>query len=248
MNKQFLCEGGRAILSVTPQEMAEIDRIATDETGPNLYQMMENAGRNLAELLLEARPPHGRIVVVAGTGGNGGGGICAARHLANHGAEVELVLTKPEALSEVAAWQRHVFTGTEGIEGTLEAALDERREAPAAIVDAILGYSLSGAPRGAARRAIERINDVRGSSDCHVISLDVPSGLDPLTGVAAGACVQPDTILTLALPKTALIPYLVQAPSVSVVLSDIGIPQATYEAVGTRRPFGGEYRIRLRLE
>ena len=56
------------------------------ETGPNLFQMMENAGRNLAEMALERLGgdwQEARVVVLAGTGGNGGGGITAAHHLAN---------------------------------------------------------------------------------------------------------------------------------------------------------------------
>jgi len=67
-------------------KMREVDRVAMDETGPNLFQMMENAGRNLAELAFEKIGEgwrNAKIVVLAGTGGNGGGGICAARHLAN---------------------------------------------------------------------------------------------------------------------------------------------------------------------
>jgi len=71
--------------------MMEIDRIAMQETGPNLYQMMENAGRNLCTLTIEKLGRNwnkAKILVLAGTGGNGGGGICAARHLANRGADV----------------------------------------------------------------------------------------------------------------------------------------------------------------
>lgn len=247
MNNEFFCEDGTPVLSVTPQEMAEIDRIAVEENGPNLYQMMENAGRNLAELLLEAELAHGRIVVVAGTGGNGGGGICAARHLANHGGEVELVLTKPEGLSGVAAWQRHVFSGTSGIESSLQAAFDEKRAAPTVIVDAILGYSLSGAPRGPAREAIELINGVRSSSKSRLISLDLPSGIDPLSGNAAGVCITADQVLTLALPKTGLARTCRNQSGLEVFLGDIGIPEAVYRAVGAGRPFNGRFRLRLRL-
>ena len=56
------------------------------QTGPNLFQMMENAGRNLAEMALERLGgdwQEARVVVLAGTGGNRGGGITAAHHLAN---------------------------------------------------------------------------------------------------------------------------------------------------------------------
>lgn len=80
----FRTSDGLRVAAVTTDQMREIDRVATEGTGPNLYQMMENAGRNLAELCRERLGPtwmHEHIVVLAGTGGNGGGGICAARHL-----------------------------------------------------------------------------------------------------------------------------------------------------------------------
>lgn len=79
---------GLVVPAITTEQMREVDRVAVEEVGPNLYQMMENAGRNLASLcveLLGERWASAPVVVLAGTGGNGGGGICAARHLANHG-------------------------------------------------------------------------------------------------------------------------------------------------------------------
>ena len=60
--------------AVTAAQMREVDRIATTQVGPNLYQMMENAGRNLASLcaeLLGDEWPAAPILVLAGTGGNG---------------------------------------------------------------------------------------------------------------------------------------------------------------------------------
>ncbi|MDJ0635857.1 MAG: NAD(P)H-hydrate epimerase [Xenococcaceae cyanobacterium MO_188.B29] len=56
------------------------------------------------------------IVVLAGSGGNGGDGICAARHLANHGAKVKLCLSSSDRLKEVPQWQRHIFQATSGRE------------------------------------------------------------------------------------------------------------------------------------
>src|SRR5215471_9195329 len=104
---------------VTTEQMREIDRIAIDETGPNLFQMMENAGRNLALQVMEvlgARWNTGKVIVLAGGGGNGGGGICAARHLANRDVDVKLCLAAPDRLGPVAAFQRKVFTSASGTE------------------------------------------------------------------------------------------------------------------------------------
>lgn len=82
----FFTDSGIAVPAITADQMREVDRIAIEETGPNLYQMMENAGRNLAALaidLLGSGWTKASVVVLAGKGGNGGGGICATRHLAN---------------------------------------------------------------------------------------------------------------------------------------------------------------------
>lgn len=105
---KFFTETGIEVPAVTADQMREIDRIAMEETGPNLFQMMENAGRNLASLaleLLENRWQQSKILVLAGTGGNGGGGICAARHLANRNVDVTLCLTNPERLGQIPQFQ-----------------------------------------------------------------------------------------------------------------------------------------------
>ncbi|MFQ6616474.1 MAG: NAD(P)H-hydrate epimerase, partial [Fidelibacterota bacterium] len=80
--------------SITADQMREIDRLMVEEMGISLEQMMEQAGRNLADLaveLLHRRRPRGpdyRVVVACGTGNNGGGGMVAARILSNRGIEV----------------------------------------------------------------------------------------------------------------------------------------------------------------
>src|SRR3990172_6944820 len=103
MIKEFFTEKGIIIPAVTTAQMKEIDRIAVEETGPNLYQMMENAGRNLAGITMKVLGNNWReqnIIVTAGTGGNGGGGICAARHLANHGRNVKVCITEKNKLKK----------------------------------------------------------------------------------------------------------------------------------------------------
>ena len=108
----YVTGSGVEVPAVTADQMREVDRIAIEETGPNLYQMMENAGRNLASMTIRLLGPGWRddtIVVLAGTGGNGGGGICGARHLANHGGEVTVVVSDQAGLRPVPAdsW-RHI--------------------------------------------------------------------------------------------------------------------------------------------
>ena len=237
----FVTDAGVEVPAITTDQMREVDRVAIEEVGPNLYQMMENAGRNLALTVLEtlgAKWASAPIVVLAGTGGNGGGGICAARHLANRGADVTVAITDPEGLASVPNQQLEVYRGTPGKLADL-ADLDTLR--PGLVVDAIIGYSLGGAPRGLARRTIEWIGD----QPAPVISLDVPSGIDSTTGEASGVHVRASVTLTLALPKTGLDVATVG----ELWLADIGIPREVYRRVGIDVPtrvFGDRFRVAVR--
>ncbi len=236
--KTFRTDNGIIVPAITTEQMREVDRIAIGETGPNLYQMMENAGRNLAISTLDMLGSHwqkANIVVLAGPGGNGGGGICAARHLANRNARVSLCLSAPDRLGEVPAFQRKVFQGTPGQEISPE-ALD--KTAPDIVIDALIGYSLKGAPRGTALPLIEWANH-----QGNVLSLDVPSGIDATSGASAGAFIRSDRTMTLALPKTGLLPE----KTGELWLADIGIPAIVYKKleIDYLPFFGATYLVRL---
>lgn len=236
----FLGPDRRPIPAVTTDEMREVDRIAIEETGPNLFQMMENAGRNLALEAIDLLGPAWRdapVVVLAGTGGNGGGGITAARHLANRGADVTVIVTDEQRLGPVPGAQLELFRGTAGTFGT-HAALG--RVEAALVLDAVIGYSLAGPPRGIALTFIEAANDLSSP----VLALDVPSGLDSTSGATPGAAVIAARTMTLALPK----PGLVNPIAGDLVLADIGIPGDTYTRLGLPMDepwFDHRYRIPL---
>ena len=86
---------------LTTAQMSEVDRAMMEDVRIDLVRMMENAGRNLAHLartrFLGGDPRNRRVVVLAGTGGNGGGALVFARRLHNYGAYVQVVVTKPDA-------------------------------------------------------------------------------------------------------------------------------------------------------
>ena len=242
MQKQsFFTDTDIEVPAVTTSEMRELDRIAMQETGPNLFQMMENAGRNLAELALELLGKdwqEARVVVLAGTGGNGGGGITAARHLANRGARIELCLAVPDRLSEVAAWQRKVFQFTSG----KEVAFRNLDPAPVQLIlDALIGYGLQSAPQGIFAELIRWANATRAP----IVALDVPSGLDSTTGATPGEVIRPSQTMTLALPKSGL----AIAKVGELILADIGIPEETYRRIGVpyASPFGNRFRVPLSI-
>jgi NAD(P)H-hydrate epimerase len=238
---RFLTAGGLEVPPVTAAGMREIDRIAIEETGPNLFQMMENAGRNLALEAIEVLGPDWRerhVLVLAGGGGNGGGGICAARHLANRGARVTLVLAAPLAAGGVPAFQQHVYAGTPGRQIEADAVHKERSDL---IVDALIGYGLTTAPRGIAADLITWAN----GTGAPILLLDVPSGVDATTGETPGVVIRPRWTMTLALPKTGLRPE----HAGQLVLADIGIPAEAFRRGGLVfvSPFGDRFRIPLTI-
>jgi NAD(P)H-hydrate epimerase len=104
----FRTSMGRSVATVTADELRDVDRVAVEEVGLQLLQMMENAGRILAWHVRDVRESD--VVVVAGNGGNGGGGLTCARHLANRDIPVRVVLDRPsEALSGAAAHQYRIL-------------------------------------------------------------------------------------------------------------------------------------------
>ncbi len=237
----FKTDNDVSVVAITTDQMREVDRIAMEETGPNLFQMMENAGRNFALQAIEVLGngwQKANIVVLAGLGGNAGGGICAARHLANRQANVQLALSNPDGLGEVPAWQHKIFHSTSGQEVGVSGLSGLR---PDLILDAVIGYSLKGAPRGAALEFIQSAN----GTGAPILSLDVPSGVDSTTGETVGEYMHAQWTMTLALPKIGLLPE----KTGELFLADIGIPEAVYSNMGLEytQPFGNQYRVRLSI-
>ncbi len=206
------------IPALTEDQMREVDRIMIEDLGIQLMQMMENAGRNLATLALRRFGP-GAVTVLAGPGGNGGGGLVAARHLANRGADVVVTPVRPSSeMAEVPAHQLRILQGM-GI------GLTDDPPPADLIIDALIGYSLRGAPRGRTAELIAWAN----RSTVPVLSLDTPSGLDVTTGRAADPCITATATMTLALPKVGLL----EAPQVGeLYLADISVPPFVYRTFG----------------
>jgi NAD(P)H-hydrate epimerase len=242
MINEFITKDGLTVPAVTREQMIEVDRIAVEETGPNLYQMMENAGRNLALIvvdLIKEKSLGKKVLIFAGTGGNGGGGICAARHLLNHGYKPIVILNNEEKMQDIPAYQLGIFRKAGGQIIPIEKVNDVN---PDIIVDAIIGYSLISVPRGEVLEMIKFINE----NEIPTISLDIPTGLLATSGENPGEFVKPEITLTLALPKTGLYPDKCG----EIMLADIGIPKVVYEKIGLKynSPFSDKYIIPISVK
>ncbi len=226
----FQTEDGREVPAVTEQEMRDVDRITMDDFGLGILQMMENAGRNLAELAVKmVGDSPDSIAVLAGSGGNGGGGLCCARHLHNRGFKIHILLSKSaDSLRGSVKAQLDILLHA----GLLPASPSDAAQViqdSTLVIDALIGYGLQGAPTGTTAALIQLCN--RHAS--RVLSLDVPSGVDATSGETPGFAVIPERTLALALPKTGL-----SKIEGDLYVADIGIPPEVYARLGiTFEPF-----------
>ncbi len=207
--------GADTVPWVTTEEMRDVDRIMIEDLGIQLVQMMENAGRALATVAVERFAP-ASAVVLAGTGGNGGGAMVAARHLANHGVTVGLMVTDESRLRDVPRHQLQILRSM-GVP-----VLDEPMTAEL-VIDGLIGYNLLGHPRG---HAAELIEWTEGHA---TLSLDLPSGMDATTGAVEGVVVHADATLTLAAPKTGLAHHVAVG---DLYLADISVPPSVFHDLG----------------
>jgi NAD(P)H-hydrate epimerase len=210
---------------LTTEQMIEVDRLMISDYGIELIQMMENAGRNLADLTrrLLGTSLYGRpVCVLCGRGNNGGGGMVAARHLHNRAADVHVIRLIGE-LKDVPAKQWNILENM----GVRNEPYYDLSKADI-IIDALIGYGLVGDPRPEVAVLIEKAN----STEKPVLALDAPSGLDTTTGEPGRPTVRADATMSLALPKTGLMSESAQPFVGELYLADIGVPPELYRKMG----------------
>ncbi len=225
----------RPDITLTREQIREVDRRAIESYGIPGVVLMENAGRNSAKIILDALPRHGgSVAIVCGRGNNGGDGFVIARHLSNAGVGVELFLAcdlaelKGDAATNASIARKmsiphQPFDSEKRIEkttGSLQAA--------AVVVDAVLGTGFSGDVRTPMDKVIEAINSCSKSK---IIAIDVPSGLDCNTGAPSNAVVRANETITFVAKKTgfdadAAAPYVGR-----IHVVDIGAPNTLIQEV-----------------
>ncbi|MCB0594160.1 MAG: NAD(P)H-hydrate epimerase [Lewinellaceae bacterium] len=217
-----------ALPAIDVPQMAEVDRLMIEEYHISLLQMMENAGRCLAVLardrFLEGNPSGKRMMILAGSGGNGGGALVCARRLHGWGAEVEVYTSTPREQMKPASVHQLDILERMGISVRSGAELGATRGFDL-IIDGLIGYNLTGDPQGLSKSMIEWAN----KSPIPTLSLDTPSGLDLTSGKIHNPSIKARATLTLALPKKGLYAEDVLHLRGELYLGDIGVPPALYE-------------------
>jgi NAD(P)H-hydrate epimerase len=199
-----------------------------ERLGVSRLLLMENAGKTVADYIERKMGAAGRkVVVVAGTGNNGGDGFVAARHLAAYGARVKVFMIglsenirTPEAslnwrIAKKMNQSIELFQlRDESFMSSIEKAISEAD----VVVDAIFGTGLRGELKEPYASVIGLIN----KSGAFKLAVDVPSGLDPLTGEVCGAAVRADATVTFHRAKKGL--FARQDLVGELVVANIGIP------------------------
>lgn len=225
------------------KQMKKLDRLAV-QNGLSILQMMELAGWQMLNLFrLVQIPKRAKTLVLCGKGNNGGDGLAAARHLINYGYDVKVILAVAN-LNEHAGHQLKLLRKMQVpimlFSKTRNRAKQEIHQANV-VIDALIGYNLSGPPRGEFAALITLANQ----SQAKIIAYDLPSGADAEKKCFV-PCVRADYSLTLALPKKAFQNPNTKKNAGKVFVADLGIPARIYDKVAqnSRPPFG-DYRFGL---
>jgi NAD(P)H-hydrate epimerase len=176
---------GRALVGApTGEESAAFDRYAIHELGVPQDTLMENAGRSAA-LILDRIYPRGQVTALVGTGNNGGDALVLLRNLASWGRPVTAVLVGERGTEEALlhGWGIRTFADSD-FQGS-SALLDGELAQAQVLVDGVLGTGISGPPRERQSWAINGIN----RAEAPVVALDIPSGVDAVTGAVPGDAV-----------------------------------------------------------
>ncbi len=207
-----------------PSAARRIDAQATAALGGDAYLLMQRAGQAGWHGVLQHWPQARRIVVVCGPGNNGGDGYVLARFARQSGREVR-VLHLEDAAPRTALAQR-ACTDYLAVGGRVELSVDCLQAADL-IVDALFGIGLSRAPQAEDAALIEAIN----RAPAPVFALDVPSGVDAMTGDVPGAAVHAERVLQFIVPHRGLHTGAALERAGQRLLADLDVPAAAFDGV-----------------
>jgi hydroxyethylthiazole kinase-like uncharacterized protein yjeF len=215
-----------ALRALTSSQMKRVDALTVSRFGIPVLVLMENAGRAVAEAtrkLIRGK----RIVVLCGSGHNGGDGVVAARYLHDWGYKVKVWWVKNPQEWEGDVAQHYQIAKRLGVSFESFARIPQthrvsRLRQSNLLIDALLGTGTRGEIRGLYRDAIEAINQ----SHRPVVAVDIPSGLDSDRGLALGIAVKAKVTVTMAAAKTGLLKPAARPYVGRLIVADIGIPHA----------------------
>src|SRR5438132_1845172 len=205
---------------LTTAEMEQADRLSIAGGTPG-FALMLSAGQAVAQVAMNLME-QGPILVVAGSGNNGGDGFVAAAELAARGREVSVILLcerdhlHGDAASAARGWKYPVLPFNPQAIGK-----------PALIIDALFGAGLNRPVKGEPLEMIEAVN----ANGAPVLAVDLPSGINGTSGAVMGAAIDAVETVTFFRRKPAHLLMPGRKHCGHVRVADIGIDAAVLEEV-----------------
>jgi NAD(P)H-hydrate epimerase len=223
--------------TITRQQSQDVDRRAIEQYGMTGLVLMENAGRGTADVLCRLSTQSGKrigpVVICCGKGNNAGDGFVMARHLDLRGIEVRVLLwAEPTDLRGDAATNYHILRQSglpiEVFGNRHDATrLAERLSDADWIVDALLGTGARGEPRPPLDAVIDQINAANAAR----LALDLPSGLDCDSGMAAEHTIRAVATCTFVAKKQGFLHSNARQFTGQVHVLDIGAPRRLVQEI-----------------
>jgi ADP-dependent NAD(P)H-hydrate dehydratase / NAD(P)H-hydrate epimerase len=233
--------------ALTAAEMREVDRLSAESFGIPAYELMEAAGKGVAEVFLQeygrrSTRPLRRVCVLCGKGNNGGDGFVVARHLKEEADHVDVYLfANPEEVRGDAAKNLQRWEDAGGNIVSMTSRQEWEKNWPAiastdVIVDAMLGTGIRHGATGVIAQAIEDVNRLSKNATAArprwIVAVDTPSGLPSDGGAAEGPVIRAHLTVTFTAPKIGQLISRDAACCGQIFVRPIGSPKALVEEIG----------------
>jgi NAD(P)H-hydrate epimerase len=213
---------------VTRKQMAEIEKKTNEHIGISEMLLMENAAMAVARHCLEymADKPGCKVIIITGTGRNGGDGLAVARHLWMRGLDVGIIFVgekermAPQTAEHIEIARNLEIPIVEIPQGDSMLDIPYTLETCELVVDALFGTGVRASISGIHEYIIEMVNTCAK----HVISIDIPSGVNPDNGSVTGLAIRAAKTVTFAHPKLGLYLYPGTEYAGEIVIENISIP------------------------
>lgn len=203
---------------ISSDEARQLDKIAVEKFSIPSIILMENAGKNTAEIILKEFHPR-QVAIFCGGGNNGGDGFVIARHLSNNDVKVKVfTVQKISKYSGDALINLNIIQKIK-IPVTYLSAQKIKIPKVDLIVDALLGTGAKGKIREPYKKIIQKINLAK----IPIVSVDIPSGIDADTGKKQGIAVKSNLTVTMVAIKKGLRIHDGRKLSGKIIVTDIGL-------------------------
>lgn len=221
---------------LTRDQVRRIDELAITKYRIPGIILMENAGRNAAELIRTSFDNPSGVTILCGMGNNGGDGCVIARHLHNAGCRVRVLIAGDVARLTSDARGNFDIVRAMGLDICIATDADEQQSFVNAtlpddiVVDALLGTGFRGEVREPTASLICAVNELARRA---IVAVDVPSGLDCDTGAPSASTIKADLTITFVAIKRGFLEDVAKEYLGRVVVADIGAPSALMAQVAT---------------